>query len=758
MAPMTNKILTIVLAAGCVLHLSAAANLTHYVNPFIGTVPGSGNTYPGAQVPFGMISWSPQTPGGSAAGYNYHTNKINGFGLVHSSGVGCGATCELPFIPCTGELAKSPVSVPDAYNSTYNHTNETAKPGYYSVKLSSWDIRFETTVKARSGIARFHFPATASANVILNPNGNSHGVQDGAITIDNTKQTVAGWVRSGEFCQCTNNNYTVYFVAHFNRPFRSYGTWLGGVKNEQAGSASGPGTASYVTFDCSATRLVTMKVGVSFVSVQNAELNLESEIPDWNFSGIKAAAERDWNNRLNRIQVHGGTKDDATIFYTALYHSLMMPSIFEDINGQYRGMDDDIHSVVHGHHFLATFSGWDTYRTQAQLWGLLYPDMASDFCTSLLSMAQQTKYKGGGGLPLWCLFNDETRIMIGYPAAPYIASAYAFGATNFDVPALKQVMVDSGKNQRWCGRNVFVTWDYLPEYEQYGYCPSDAMGASCSRNVEYSVADFAIGQFCKASGDLGNYRYFVNRSQNVFQLINPDSGYMQQKKKNGSWVMPFDRFSGDGFTEGNSAQYTWTIPHGLNKLIRLTGGTAKVESKLDELSSQLANGYDYTSKYYEAGNEPCFGVMPVYNWLQKPWKAEDKVRTVMLNCFSNQPNGIPGDDDSGAMSAWYLFTAMGLYPEIPGVGGFTILSPLFQKTVLSLPNGKSVTITAKNASRDARYVQSMKINGKSNSNLWLPVDRLTPGASIKYIMGTAPNPDWAAATADAPPSLEPDQQ
>ena len=234
--------------AGSVFLDASAIELTSYVNPFIGTVPGSGNTYPGAQVPFGMITWSPQTLDMSAAGYNYNTNRMNGFGLVHSSGVGCGATCELPFIPCTGDLARSPVSFPDAYSSIYDHAHETAKPGYYSVKLSSWNIDFETTVKARSGIARLYFPSTSSANIILNPNGDSHGVQDGSLTIDTTNQTIAGWVKSGEFCQCTKNNYTVYFVARFDRAFRAYGTWQNGVKIENANSASGPGMANYVTF------------------------------------------------------------------------------------------------------------------------------------------------------------------------------------------------------------------------------------------------------------------------------------------------------------------------------------------------------------------------------------------------------------------------------------------------------------------------------------------------------------------------------
>jgi predicted alpha-1,2-mannosidase len=495
-----------------------------------------------------------------------------------------------------------------------------------------------------------------------------------------------------------------------------------------------------------------MKVGISFVSIANAKLNMETEIPGWNFSAVKTAARNDWNNRLNRIRIEGGTREDTTIFYTALYHSLMLPSIFEDVNGQYVGMDNQIHTVPTGHHFLATFSGWDTYRTQAQLWGLLYPDAASDFISSFLAMSQQTQYKGGGGLPLWSLYNDETLVMAGYPADPYIANAYAFGATNFDLAALKRVMVDSGKNQRWCGRNLNFTWDHLPEYEKYGYYPADVTDYSVSKNVEYSVADFSIAQICKTTGDEENYNYFLKRAQSVFNLVNPAQGYMQRRNADGKWVQPFDRSSGDGFMEGNSVQYTWTVPFNLNRLFVMLG-KEKAEAELDELTANLATGYSYQSKFYDAGNEPCFGVMPVYNWLQEPWKAQEKIRAIMLGCFHNQPVGIPGDDDSGAMSAWYIFNALGMYPEIPGIGGVTILSPLFPKMVLNLPNGKKITITAKNASRDAKYIQSMMVNGKANSKLWLTVDELQRGASIKFVMGDSPNLNWGATTEDSPPSF-----
>ncbi|HXI69988.1 MAG TPA: GH92 family glycosyl hydrolase [Verrucomicrobiae bacterium] len=732
--------------------------MVQYVNPFIGTQVGSGNTYPGAQVPLGMISWSPHSAdfGWSPGGYSYGNDKINGFGLIHLSGAGCSVTCELPFIPCTGDLKLSPATQRTVYASAFSHTNETVTPGCYSVNLSTWGIHFENTVTARSGIAHLDFPATNAANLVLDPNADGVGLQDGCIFIDPAHRIISGWAKSGSFCGIKGSEYVVYFSAEFDRPFQAFGTWSDDKKNPGSTSVSGKGLAGYVTFDCSSQQRVTMKVGISFVSIANAKLNADKEIPDWNFAGVKSAASKDWNNHLNRIQITGGTREDATIFYTALYHSLMLPSIFEDVNGQYVGMDNQVHTVAPGHHFLATFSGWDTYRTQAQLWGLLYPDMAGDFCSSFLAMSRQTEYKGGGGLPLWSLYNDETLVMAGYPADPYIANAYAFGATNFDLAALKKVMVDSGKNPRWCGRNLNFTWDHLPEYEKYGYYPADVTDYSVSKNAEFSVADFSIAQICKTTGDLDSYHYFLKRSQDIFNLFNPESGYLQRKNQDGKWVTPFDRFSAAGFMEGNSEQYTWTIPHSLNKLIAVLGGREKAVARLDELTSQLATGYAYQSKYYEAGNEPCFGIMPVYNWLQAPWKAQEKIRTVMLECFQNKPAGIPGDDDSGAMSAWYVFTALGMYPEIPGVGGVTVLSPLFPKAILNLPDGRQIDITAKDASREAKYIQSMTINGKPSSKLWLTVDELRKGAKLKFVMGDSPNTNWGAAIADAPPTFEPD--
>jgi predicted alpha-1,2-mannosidase len=458
------------------------------------------------------------------------------------------------------------------------------------------------------------------------------------------------------------------------------------------------------------------------------------------------------------VRIEGGTKDEKTLFYTALYHSLLMPSIFDDVNGQYMGMDDQVHDVRDGHHVYATFSGWDTYRTQAQLWGFLYPQAASDVCQTFLETSRQTQYKGGGGLPLWSMFNDETMIMAGYPADPFIASAYAFGARDFEVAALTAVMVDSGKQNRYWGRNNHVTWSHLEDYIKYGYYPDNCgIGHAISQNVEYAIADFSIARMCQAVGDEKNYKYFLERSQSIFNLLHPTEKYLWARNKNRTWKKSFDPYTNDGCQEGTSTHYTWGIPHNLDRLIRGIGGERAAEARLDKLMSQITFGYDYGNPYYLAGNEPCFGVVPVYNWMGRPWKAQAQMRRVMNVSFSNKAEGIPGDDDSGAMSAWYVFAAMGLYPEIPGVGGFAVTGPLFPQITLNLDGDRQIIINAKNAGQTASYIQTMSLNGVPCQQTWLTVEELTehPKTIIDFTMTAEPNKSWGGDY--RPPSFDSEQ-
>ncbi len=736
--------------------LASGADWAGYVNPFIGTVRGSGSTYPGAQAPFGMLSFSPHTEKSNhGSGYDYTCDKINGFGLVHLSGVGCGATCELPFMPVAGSLVSSPVTDTNAYSSVYTHEKEDASPGYYAVMLDRYKVGVGLTAAVRSGMGQFQYAADEESHIVFNPTASANGLRDGEIEIDPEHRTISGWIKGGGFCHVKTNDYVIYYTAIFDKPFKEYGLWQGDQKNSGATAVTGDDIAAYLSFGSVGPQTVTMKTGISYVSLANARQNLKTEIPGWDFQGVKTAARAAWNKALDKVQIEGGAADEKILFYTALYHSLLMPNIFEDVNGQYVGMDNQVYTARSGHHIYSTFSGWDTYRTQAQLWGFLYPQAGSDLCQTFLETSRQTEFKGGGGLPLWSMFNDETLIMAGYPAAPFIASAYAFGARDFDVEALTEVLIDSARENRFWGRNNHATWQHLEDYKKYGYYPDDCgIGHAISQNVEYAVADFSIARMCQAVGDDENYQYFLKRSQSIFNLMHPAEKYLWARLKDGTWKEDFNPFTAAGCQEGTSTHYTWGIPYNLQRLIGDIGGERVAEERLDQLMSKIAMGYDYGNPLYLAGNEPCFGVVPVYNWIGRPWKAQQQMRRVMDASFSNDAKGIPGDDDSGAMSAWYVFAALGLYPEIPGVGGFAVTGPLFPKITLNLDDGHQVIMNAKNAGQTAPYIQAMSLNGIPCQQTWLTVEQLTRNSKTNIEFNMADEPDKSWASDYRPPSFD----
>ena len=746
------------LAAAGVLLLAtggAAAQKAPFacVNPFIGT-GREGNAYPGAQAPFGMVSVSPNTTfqnyedPAARPGYKYAETKIRGFGLTHFSGVGCHAMQDLLFMPVRGVPDASPVGHREAYVSAFSHTQEHAAPGFYEVTLPDQRVTARFAARPRAALGELQFDAGAAASFVFEPTNSANGISAGRLRIDAARRTLSGQVTTGGFCwrDPAYLPYTVYFVVEFDAPVAAHGVWKGALKRPETDTISGKDFGAYLTFRPAKGRPVRMKTAISFVSVENARLNLRTEIPGWNFEQVRQQTQADWTQRLGQLTVQaGGTADEHATFYTAVYHSLLQPNVFEDVNGEYQGFDFQTHRVENGHSKYVNFSLWDTYRTTAHLQGLLAPHEASDMARSLLLDAQQ-----GGAFPNWSMNNREYGVMNGYSPFPFIANVYAMGATDFDLPAMVAMMKKVSTQYRGCqGRHG---WLNLDEYQRLGYVPVDKNGLGTSMTMEYGIDDFSIAQLCQAAGDAPGAAFYRHRSQNVFNLFNSQTGFLQTRNADGTFLAPFDSTTTKGYNEGNASQYFWSVPHSFPRLVGLAGGRAAVEKRLDRFLTTVATGWAPEQPRYWLGNEPCFGAVCAYNYLQAPWKAQLHTRRIAHDYFKNTPDGLPGDDDGGAMSALYVFSALGLYPYLPGESGFTPTGPLFEKVALRRPNGKLFVINGKGATASAPYIQGLRVNGQPHTRLWLDWSTLREGGTLDFVMGSVPNKSWGAAAADAPPS------
>ena len=726
-----------------------------WVDPFIGT-QGAGATYPGAQAPFGMISTGPASSyrdyGGweARAGYQYEATRLVGFALTHVSGAGLHAAQDLPFVPYVGDLSVSPVGANrDLYGSAFTNSRQKAAPGFYRVELETHRTTVSIASRARSSVVQLDYPATAKANLLFVPPNNGTAISDSSLTIAPNAREISGFAASGDFADAPFNTdkfpYRIYFVAKFDRPLASWGTWRNADKIVGATRAQGTAAAAYLRFDCTRRRRVNMRLAISYVSVENARLNLQREIPLPDLEAVRAATRADWNALLGRVRVTGGSDSKIRSFYTALYHNALQPSVFDDTNGQYIGFDKQLHQIAAGHHFYVTFSLWDTYRTTAQLQALLAPKIASDMVQSLLLSSVQA---AGGGLPTWSLLNNDTGVMGTYSANPFIANMYAFGARDFDLKLARERMVMTAMKEMRNGKDGAAWWG-LSDYIKLGYRPGSA-----SETLEYGIADFSIAQIARAAGDEENYRYFLRRSGNSFGIFNPATGFMQPRAADGSWIGPFAPGMEKGFTEGNAAQYTWMTPHNVARLIELMGGIEATRARLDEFFDPiLIEGWNTGQPHYWLGNEPTMGVPYLYNWVGEPWKAQRITRQVIDN-YRDVPGGYVGNDDLGTMSALYVFACLGLYPAIPGVGGFTLTAPLFESVEIDVPTGKTLHIRAQGAAQNAAYIQSLKLNGRAYRRTWLALEQLKKGRNeLDFAVSSTPNLGWGAAPQDAPPSF-----
>jgi len=740
-----------------------------YVDPFIGTgeqqpayAAGGAHAFPGADVPFGMVQWSPDTTTDRNGSYTFGDPAIVGFSLTHLHGVGCPIQQDIPFMPTRAPPLVSPAADRRAYATPYTHADERATPGYYSVRLGS-GIRVELTATTRTGFGRFSYPAATDATMVINAGGSIAGDAAAGVRIDPASGTVTGSATSGGFCSQSRrvytprNSYTVYFAARFDRPFARYGTWSGPALVPGATATAGVGARSgaYLTFDTRRNPVVRVKVGVSYVGVQGALANLRAESAGWDFAAARAAARARWAGMLGRVRAQGGAVADRRTFYTALYHVLLHPNVFGDAGGRYRGFDRRVHTAVYGsartpYTQYANYSGWDIYRAEVPLLALLAPRETGDMMQSLVSDAQQS---GGGTLPRWSLANIDTGVMVGDPADPIIAGAYAFGATHFDTGAALDAMV-AGATRSGSRPDGAAARPGLAEYLRLGWVPyhDGKLWGPAATTLEYTSADFALSRFAAALGRPAVSAAFQRRSENWRRLFNPATGYIQPRWADGRFVAPFDPSSEEGFVEGSAAQYLWMAPYDLRGLADALGGRVEAARRLDTFFAAVDAGR--AARYAYFGNEPSQETPWEYDAFGQPWRAQETVRRIMRALYRSTPDGIPGNDDLGQLSAWYVWAALGVYPEIPGAPVLTLNSPLFPRVTLRLAGG-DVTIDGQGAADGAPYVQSLLVDGRPYDRPWLPLSLLAHGARLRFALGPRPNKAWGSDPSAAPPSFGP---
>jgi len=707
------------------------------VNPFIGTQISSqhdfGNTSPGATLPFGMLHWSPDPIGGQF--YNYLEPVTRGYSLTHLSGPGCGVYGDVPILPMLGTPHYPPPVRSTPYQAAFSHVGEVAQPGYYAVNLNS-GIRVQLAAALHSGIARFTYPSGASPHTLLvDLSRNLTEVDDAHVTIQGRK--VTGSVSSGGFCS-TGNHYQIYFVLQADATPTAVGTFNEMQVKPGSTSGSGPRTGAYLSFD-PGTTTIHLKVGISYVSIANAEMNLDREIPGWDLEKVREAAKAAWNRVLSHAQVTGGSAAQRAVFYTALYHAMLHPSVFSDVNGEYIGFDGKIHTA-RGRVQYANYSGWDIYRSQVQLITILLPKVGSDIAESLVADAQQ-----GGGLPIWPVANDESGVMAGDPSDGIIASVYAFGGHDFDTKAALAAMLH-GATDPTAHIRLYPERPGLAEYLSKGYIANtDNDGGAASVTLEDTNADFAIAQFAKAMGDMKTERQFLTRSAYWRNIFDPETKYIRARGEDGKFLPDFDPGKGEGFVEGNAAQYTWMIPYDLGGVVEAVGGPKAAKERLDSYFSQYGST-SHPGPYFFIGNEPSFGDPWVYNWAGYPWRTQEVVRKTLGDLFSDSPSGEPGNDDLGATSSWAVFAQLGFYPEIPGVGGVTTNSPIFPHVTLLLGD-HPLRIVAQGAPKKL-YVKSISLDGSPIRNWWIDWNQLSKAKKLVFTLTETPNRD----AGEMPPS------
>jgi predicted alpha-1,2-mannosidase len=742
------------------------------VSTFVGS-ERDGNTFPGPSLPFGMVQLSPDT--GHALGYRWSHDRILGFSHTHLSGIGCRAMGDISVMPTTGAVRETRR---ERYASRFSHASESARPGAYAVTLDRYGVRAELTATTRTGWHRYTFPATDRANVLVDVGEGLAATRGSTVRVVGDRR-LEGDVSGGAFCG-TRNRHTLRFVATFDRPFTAHGTWRDGATHPGSSSSAVLGrdraNGAWVTFDARANRTVVARVALSYVGIAGADRNAAAEAPGFDFDAVRARAAAAWDQALDRVRVDGGTREQRVSFYSALYRAQLTPTTFSDADGDYRGFDRLIHDTPDGRVQYANLSLWDTFRTQNQLLELIVPGVARDVQLSLLADAREN----GGWLPRWPMAYGETNVMTGDPATPFLVDGWSKGllagheAEAFQTLWRNATGVPPAANQT-LGRVG------NPTYLRRGFVPQDAahpakggdddLHQGASATLEYAAADCSLALMARGLGHTAEAAALARRAQSYRTIWDRRLGTFRPRTRQGTWVRPFSASSGPGFHEGGPWQYQWLVPQDMAGLVGLLGGRAAAARELDDFFAHrelvadpagTARGRWVTGPYayygqdrYNPNNEPDLHSPWAYAWTGQPWKTSDVVRAAQT-LFVPRPDGLTGNDDLGTMSAWYVFSALGVYPVMSGARSYLLHAPLFPRAAVRLGGGATLAIEAPRAADPrARYVQSVHVGARDWGRTWLSHDDLLGAGTLSYDLGTRAGAPWGTRTGDAPPSACP---
>jgi len=742
--------LSALLVFGCdsekeqLLHVDAYGK----VNPFIGT-GGHGHTYPGATLPFGMVQLSPDTRlegWDGCSGYHNTDSIIYGFSHTHLSGTGVGDYGDVLLMPTQGKVQFDngyKTGTENGYSSWFKKATEKASPGYYEVKLEEHDIDVRLTTTVRVGIHEYTFNREGASNVILDLIHRDK-LLDFDIKVVNNKE-----IEGHRMSKAWAEEQHVYFVIQTSKEFKSYKILQQDASEIDIEKLDIPSTKKItLNFDGLAKETIMLKVGISAVSIEGARKNLAAEAPHWDFEKYLSVAKETWTKALDKIEVKGGSSGRQEIFYTALYHSMIAPNVFSDVDGKYRGTDLKVHQSDDGPVYTV-FSLWDTFRAIHPLFTIIEQKKTNEFIRTFLK-----QYQDGGQLPVWELAANYTGCMIGYHAIPVIADARIKGIRDYDENLALEAMVYSARMNKLG----------LTSYKSKGYIPAGDESESVSKTLEYAYDDWCISQMCLGAQRKDIYKEFIQRAQYYKNLFNPETGFMQSKM-NGGWRSGFDPAEVNfNFTEANSWQYSMFVPQDIKGLIDLHGGEEDFEKKLDELFTtemELTGRHqsDITGLIgqYAHGNEPSHHMAYLYNFVGKPYKTQERVHQILTEQYTTQPDGLSGNEDCGQMSAWYVLSAMGFYSVTPGLDYYTIGTPLFDEVSINLENGKQFNVVANNVSNQNKYIQSASINGKELNKAVLYHQQIIEGGELVFEMGSTPNEEWGVQVMPVPYINDEDQ-